>query len=110
MKLQATSLLAGASPLIILAATARGGFNGIEVVTKHGVIGGNPVLTCNVFATFDRPGEDRFLGASGTPGSPMDGISSLIITRDVPTRISAWAIVPPGAGMRMSSFAPNARL
>ncbi len=71
MKLHSATLLTGAGPPF-LAAAAQAGFNGIQVVTKPGVIGGNPVLTCNVFATFDRPGEDRFLGVSGTPGSPMD--------------------------------------
>jgi hypothetical protein len=29
-------------------------------------------FVCNVFATFDRPGQDRFLSAAGTPNSPMD--------------------------------------
>src|SRR5919106_671514 len=39
----------------------------------------------------------------------IPGNSSLSMTTESPIRISAWPSLPPGAGMRMSSRAPNAR-
>lgn len=72
MKTKALSVLAGVAAPLIAAGTADAGFVGIKVVAKQGNVGGTPALVCNVFATFDRPGEDRFLAAAGTPASPMD--------------------------------------
>ncbi len=73
MKTKALSVLAGVAAPLIMAGTADAGFVGIKVVGKIGNIPGAPnAIICNVFATFDRPGTDRFLSAAGTPGSPMD--------------------------------------
>jgi hypothetical protein len=72
MKTKALSVLAGVAAPMIIAGTADAGFVGIKVVGKPAIIGGAPALVCNVFATFNRPGQDRFLSAAGTPNSPMD--------------------------------------
>jgi hypothetical protein len=73
MKTKALSVLAGVAAPLIMAGTADAGFVGIKVVGKIGNIPGAPnAIICNVFATFDRPGQDRFLSAAGTPASPMD--------------------------------------
>ncbi len=65
-------LLAGVGAPLILGGAASAGFTGITTVSKPNTIGGRPALVCNVFATFDRPGQDRFLAAAGTPESPME--------------------------------------
>ncbi len=67
MKAHRLAMLVGAPMLLV--GTAHAGFTGIEVVGKPNPYG---LLVCNVFATFDRPGQDLFIQAIGTPGSPMD--------------------------------------
>lgn len=69
MKVAALSLVAGLGGTLILAGPAPAGFTGIKVVSKPNAFG---LLVCNVFASFDRPGEDQFRSAGGTPNSPMD--------------------------------------
>lgn len=48
------AMLAGAP--MLMAGAAEAGFTGIKVVGKPNPYG---LLVCNVFATFDRPGQDR---------------------------------------------------
>jgi len=87
MKTKALSILAGVAVPLMATTTANAGFVGIKVVQKFlpgGILlplidhDNNPAtppvqaLVCNVFATFNRPGQDLFLSAAGTPGSPMD--------------------------------------
>src|SRR5262245_11401817 len=67
MKAQRLAML-GAAPLLA-SVSAHAGFTGITVVSKPNPYG---LLVCNVFATFDRPGQDRFMAAAGTPNTPMD--------------------------------------
>jgi hypothetical protein len=72
MQLKALSVLAGVGLPLIAAGTAEAGFVGLKVVAKEALIGGQAAFVCNVFATFDRPGTDRFISAAGTPNSPMN--------------------------------------
>ncbi len=75
MKAHALRVLARAGVPLILAGTADAGFVGIKVVGKPVPPGsGIPTtaLVCEVFATFDRPGQDRFNAAAGLPISPME--------------------------------------
>ncbi len=73
MKAHRLAMLAGAP--LLMAGSADAGFTGIKAVVKvvpPGVPGVEGALVCNVLATFDRPGQDRFLAAAGTPNYPMD--------------------------------------
>ncbi len=72
MKVNGLSPLAGATVPLVLAGSAPGGFVGLKVIDKPAIIGGQFALVVNIFATFNRPGQDRFLSAAGTPNSPMD--------------------------------------
>ncbi len=71
MKFSALSILAGAGVPLILSGTAGAGFVGITSSSKLGTYKGQTVCACNIFALFDRPGQDRFLSVDGTPNSPM---------------------------------------
>ena len=68
MKTRTLSLLAGASAPLILSATTQAAFVGIDVRTKPNEFG---IFVCNVYATFDNPG-DLFSAAAGTADSPLD--------------------------------------
>ncbi len=68
MKTRTLSLLAGVGAPLIATASASAGFVGIKVVGKANNFG---LLVCNVYAEFDRPGEDLFLAAAGTANTPM---------------------------------------
>ncbi len=68
MKMKTLSMLAGVGAPLIATATASAGFVGIKVVSKPNPFG---LLVCNVYAEFDRPGEDLFLAAAGTANTPM---------------------------------------
>lgn len=72
MKGKSLSVLAGVGATLILAGTADAGFVGIKVVQKPAVIAGQAALVCNVFATFDRPGQDLFNAVFARGDSPMD--------------------------------------
>jgi hypothetical protein len=62
-------LLVGVGAPLIATATASAGFLGIKVVSK-----GNPysLLVCNVYAMFDRPGEDQMLAVYGSAEYPLN--------------------------------------
>ena len=68
MKMKTLSMLAGVGAPLIATATASAGFVGINVVAKENAFG---LIVCNVYAEFDRPGEDLFSAAAGTAGAPM---------------------------------------
>ncbi len=73
MKVSRLAVLSGAALPLVFSGPTPGGFVGIKVVLKTANIPGAPnAIVVNVFATFDRPGTDRFLSAAGTPASPMD--------------------------------------
>ncbi len=69
MKLKSLSILAGVGAPLILSGSADAGFLGIEVESKENEFG---LFVCNVFAVFDRPGEDFMLAVAGTPDAPLD--------------------------------------
>ena len=66
MKTRTFLLLAGVGAPLILTGTSHGEFLGIKVVGK-----GNPygLIVCNVYAIFDRPGEDFMQAVAGTSSS-----------------------------------------
>ncbi len=68
MKIKTLSVLVGVGTPLILNAGASAGFLGIKVLTKENQFG---LLVCNVYAEFDRPGEDLFSAAAGTANAPM---------------------------------------
>jgi hypothetical protein len=68
MRVSTLSLLQGLGGAMLLCAPASGGFLGIEVVNKPNPYG---LLACDVFAVFDRPGQDLFLNIAGTPAAPL---------------------------------------
>lgn len=69
MKLKSLSILAGVGAPLILSGSADAGFLGIKVEAKENQFG---LFVVNVFAVFDRPGEDFMLAVAGTPNAPMD--------------------------------------
>jgi len=68
MKIKTLSFLAGVSTPLILTTGASAAFLGIKVVSKPNPFG---LLVCNVYAEFDRPGQDFMRAIAGTAGSPM---------------------------------------
>jgi len=61
-------MLAGVGAPLIATATASAGFLGISVVGKANEFG---LVVCNVYANFDRPGEDAFQAVAGTADAPL---------------------------------------
>ncbi len=68
MKVRTLSVLAGVSAPLILAGPSEAGFVGIQVVGKPNPFG---FLVVNVYAIFDRPGQDRMNVVAGTPNAPL---------------------------------------
>lgn len=68
MKIEALAVAAGLSAPLILIGSAAGGFLGLSC----DVGGTEDIMVVRVWAKFDRPGQDLFLTAAGTPASPMD--------------------------------------
>ena len=68
MKVKSLSLLAGLTGPLIMAGPTSAEFVGISVASKPNPFG---VFTVNVYAVFDRPGEDFMEGVGGTPDSPL---------------------------------------
>ena len=69
MKAKTLSVLAGVSAPLILSGSTDAGFVGIRVFHKLNDYG---LFVCNVYATFDRPGEDLMIAVAGTPDQPLD--------------------------------------
>jgi len=61
-------MLAGVGAPLIATATASAGFLGIKVVAKDNEFG---LLVANVYAEFDRPGEDFMQAVAGTANAPL---------------------------------------
>ncbi len=68
MKKKTLLLLAGVGAPLILTGTSHGEFLGIKVVGKDNPYG---LLVCNVYAIFDRPGEDFMQSVAGTANTPL---------------------------------------
>jgi hypothetical protein len=68
MRSRTLSLINGPVIVLMTASRACGGFVGLDVVSKPNPFG---LLVCNVFAVFDRPGQDFFLAVSGKPQGPI---------------------------------------
>jgi hypothetical protein len=62
------SVLAGVGAPLILAGGAEAGFRGIKAVAKPSIQGR---FICNIYAEFDRPGEDHLNIVGGTPDNPL---------------------------------------
>ena len=69
MKITTLAVAAGVSAPLILSGSASGGFQGVATCVKLPAPSG--FLTVNVYAVFDRPGEDHMLAVAGTPNSPL---------------------------------------
>ncbi len=67
MKNKTLVLLTGLGVPLFHAATASAAFTGISTVSKPYAVG---LLTVNVYAEFDRPGEEHMLDVAGTPNAP----------------------------------------
>ena len=68
MKIKTLAIAAGVSIPLILSGSVQAGFTGISTTSKPNAFG---LLVVNVYANFDRPGED-FMGAvAGTPARPL---------------------------------------
>jgi len=68
MKMKTLSLLAGVSAPLIMTTASSAGFVEIRTVLKENVFG---LLVVNVYAVFDRPGEDLMVAVAGTPNQPL---------------------------------------
>ena len=68
MKANTLRMLVGVAAPLILTGSVQAGFVGIKVVSKPNEFG---LLVCNLYAEFDRPGEDFFLKVAGTANSPL---------------------------------------
>ncbi len=68
MKIQTMAVLAGVTAPLILSGSASGGFVGITTASKPNPFG---LFTVNVYAIFDRPGEDHMILVAGTPQNPL---------------------------------------
>ena len=68
MKIQTLAVAAGVSAPLILGGSADAGFVGITAVVKDNPFG---LVVCNVYAIFDRPGEDRVEVIAGTENTPL---------------------------------------
>ncbi len=68
MKATTLRTLVGVMTPLILTGSVQAGFLGIKVVSKPNLYG---LLVCNVYAEFDRPGQDFFTKVGGTPNAPL---------------------------------------
>ncbi len=68
MKIKTLSMLAGVSAPLIATASAPAGFLGITSVVKGNT---GDLIVVNVYANFDRPGEDFMQAVAGTELAPM---------------------------------------
>ncbi len=68
MKIKTWAVAAGVSAPLILAGSASGGFVGIKTVVKDVPFG---PLVINLYAIFDRRGEDHMIAVAGTPNAPL---------------------------------------
>ena len=63
------AVLAGVAAPLIATGSSSAGFIGVKVTSKPNELG---LLICNVYAIFDRPGQDFMFAVAGTPNNPLD--------------------------------------
>ena len=68
MRVTMLRMLVGVTTPAILTGSVQAGFTGISTASKPNPWG---ILTVNVYAEFDRPGEDHMLAVAGTPNAPL---------------------------------------
>ncbi len=68
MKIKTLAVTAGVSVPLILSGSVHAGYTGITTTSKPNPWG---ILTVNVYANFDRPGEDQMFVVAGTPDNPL---------------------------------------
>ena len=68
MKVRTLSVLAGVSAPLILTGSSDAGFVGITTTSKPNDFG---LLVVNVYAIFDRPGQDYMQAVGGQPKTPL---------------------------------------
>ena len=68
MKIQTLAVAAGVSIPLILTGSVQAGFVGLKTTMKDNPFG---LLVVNVYAIFDRPGEDAMVAVAGTPANPL---------------------------------------
>ena len=68
MKIKTLAVAAGVGAPLILSGSASGGFVGITTTSKPNPFG---LLVVNVYANFDRPGEDSMQAVAGTYLAPL---------------------------------------
>ncbi len=68
MKTKTLSILAGVSAPLILTGSSDAGFVGIKTTSKPNDFG---LLVVNVYAIFDRPGQDFMVAVLGTADTPL---------------------------------------
>ncbi len=71
MKTKTLSILAGVGVPLILIGAAEAGFVGIKTVGKPNPYKSFGLLVVNVYAVFDRPGEDRVEAIFGSEATPF---------------------------------------
>ena len=69
MKATTLRMLVGVTTPLILTGSVQAGFTGITTTSKPNPYG---LLVVNVYAVFDRPGEDRMIAVAKTPGAPLN--------------------------------------
>ncbi len=69
MKATTLRILVGVAVPLILTGSVDAGFTGISTTSKPNEFG---LLVVNVYAVFDRPGEDHMLLVAGTPNAPLN--------------------------------------
>ncbi len=68
MKVKTLSVLAGVGAPLILTPHVSAAFLGITAVSKPNEFG---LIVCNIYALFDRPGQDLFTKIAGTVDAPL---------------------------------------
>ena len=68
MKIRTLAVAAGVSAPLILSGSASGGFVEVTSTSKPNAFG---LLVVNVYAVFDRPGQDAVVAVAGTPATPL---------------------------------------
>ncbi len=68
MRTKVLALAAAAGGQLILAEPAAAGFLGLSLDIKPNAFG---LTVANVYACFDRPGQDRMIAVAGTPNAPL---------------------------------------
>ena len=68
MNIRTIAVTAGVSAPLVLVGSISGEFMGISTTAKPNAFG---ISVVNVYAEFDRPGEDLMVAVAGTPKNPL---------------------------------------